>query len=90
MSITPFGKKLVLRKASGETQSKGGLYLPSGTVENNLSIRGVVVSKGRDVDPAVKVGDELIIQKNALLPIEVAGDDLFMVHEDDIWGRVDA
>jgi chaperonin GroES len=83
MKIKPLGDRILLKTEEGETQTKGGLYIPQTAQEKTQT--GVVVAVGDDKDVIkVKSGDRVMYDKYAGTNIKVDGVEHLIVKMSDI------
>lgn len=99
-SITPLGDRVLVRpfteaEARGEKDNKFGIILPD-SVSKEKSAQGkvIAVGTGRFVDGKrlpiqVKVGDIVIFSKYSYDEVELNGEELYMLREDNILGVLD-
>lgn len=94
MAIRPLHDRVLVRRAEEETTTRGGIVIPGSAAEKPAS--GVVVAAGkgklkdcgeyRPLD--VQVGDEVLFGKYAGTEVNVDGEKLLMMREEDILGVV--
>jgi len=90
MPIRPLHDRILVRRASEETKSSGGIFLPTSAQEKPM--KGEVVSTGngkilkdgtvRSLD--VKVGETVIFGKYSGTEIKVDEEDLLIMREEDV------
>ena len=94
-NIRPLRDRVVVRREEEERKSAGGIVIPDTVSEK--PIMGVVVSAGPGktldtgtvLEPAVKAGDKVLFGKYAGTEVELDGEKLVVMREDDIMGIVD-
>ena len=94
MKIRPLGDRVVVRPIEAEAKTAGGIVIPDTAREKSL--RGEVLAvgpgrrdkKGERVAIDLKVGDEVLFDRYAGAKITVSGQDLLILREDEILGRV--
>jgi len=90
MKIVPLGDRVVLRRASAESTTSGGIVLPDSAQDKPQ--RGEVVaigdghvkSDGSKIPLAVKEGDRVIFSSYAGDEIKVGDNDFLLLRESDI------
>ena len=95
MKFRPLHDRVVIRRAEGDTKSKGGIIIPDNAKEKPQE--GEVVSVGpgaRDeagkIHPLdVKKGDRILFGKWSGTEVKIDGEDLLIMKEADIMGVVD-
>lgn len=93
-ALAPLGDRILIRKAVVDTQTAGGILLPTSDKESN---EGTVVAVGpglRDVSgvlhaPTLKAGDTVLLPKYGGSEIEIGDEKLNLFREDDILGKFD-
>lgn len=92
-SLAPLGDRILIRKAVKETQTAGGILLPTdGAKQPN---EGTVVAVGpgiRDVSgvlhaPTLKSGDNVLLPQYGGTEVEIGDEKLSLFREDDILGK---
>lgn len=97
--IIPLGDRVVVRAAPEETESDGGIVRPDIGVEK--PVHGVVVARGEgywgtDRDGftlrplTVKVGDHVLYGKYSGSEVDIDGDKVLFMREDEILGILPA
>jgi chaperonin GroES len=93
VKIQPLYDRVVVRRDEARTQTESGLFLPGkeeapseGTV---LTIgTGGVTEAGKVRPLIVKEGERVLFGKYAGTPVEVGGEELLILREDDILGII--
>lgn len=81
------GNRLLIKQASLDEKSKGGVYIPSNaTSQPNV---GEVLSKGAAVTDEIKIGDKAIFLKYSASGMTLYGEELLFVTEKDVVGILD-
>ncbi len=90
LSIQPVGDRVVVKPLEKEEVSASGIIIPE-TVKKEKSERGVVMAVGAgryedgDLIPmTVKKGDEVLFEQTYLDPIELDGDEYYILSESSI------
>jgi chaperonin GroES len=94
MKIRPLGDRVVVRPIEADAKTPGGLVIPDTAREKSL--RGKVVAvgpggrnkKGERVAIDLKPGDEILYDRYAGAKVTVEGQELLILREDEILGRV--
>lgn len=90
MKIVPLGEKVVVQRLKAEEKTAGGIVLPDAAKEKPrqgkiLSIGdGRVLENGKRLRMQVKEGDRVIFSPYAGTEVNVDGDTLLIMSEDDI------
>lgn len=69
MKILPVGDYVVVKRLEDATVSKGGIFIPAVAQEKSIRAQVVAVGPGKTLDngyrvePSVKVGDKVLLQK---------------------------
>ncbi|HUX50490.1 MAG TPA: co-chaperone GroES [Spirochaetia bacterium] len=83
MKIKPLGDRILLKTEEGESQTKGGLYIPQ-TAQEKTQV-GQIVAVGDDKDViTVKVGQRVMYDKYAGTNIKIDGVEHLIVKMADI------
>ena len=90
MKIVPLGEKVVVQRLKADEKTAGGIVLPDAAKEKPqqgkiLSIGdGRVLENGKRLRMQVKEGDRVIFSSYAGTEVNVDGDTLLIMSEDDI------
>ncbi|MGB0238091.1 MAG: co-chaperone GroES [Cycloclasticus sp.] len=95
MNLRPLGDRVIIKRVEEEAVSAGGIVLPDSAKEKPS--RGEILAVGNgstndkgDVRPmSVKVGDNVLFGKYSGTEVEVDGDELLVMREDDIIAVVE-
>lgn len=88
MKIKPLGDRILLKTEEGETQTKGGLFIPQTAQEKTQT--GSVVAVGDDKDAIkVKAGDKVMYDKYAGTNIKIDGVEHLIVKASDILAVIE-
>lgn len=85
MTIKPLGDRVLVEPAQAEQVTAGGIIIPDSAKEKPL--KGIVKAVGggtKDEDMVVKAGDEVLYGKYAGTEIEIDGEKLLMMRQNDI------
>jgi len=95
MKFRPLHDRVVIRRAEGDTKSKGGIIIPDNAKEKPQEGEVVAVGPGvRDESGAlvpldVKAGDFILFGKWSGTEVKIDGEDLLIMKEADIMGVID-
>ena len=95
MKFRPLHDRVVIRRAEGETKSKGGIIIPDNAKEKPQEGEVIAVGPGsRDesgklIRLDVKVGDVVLFGKWSGSEVKIDGVDLLIMKEADIMGIVE-
>ena len=90
MNIRPLHDRVIIRRMEEEKTSPGGIVIPDSATEKPVKGKVLAVGKGKitdsgDVRPLdVKVGDIILFGKYSGTEVNVDGEDLLVMREDDI------
>ena len=90
MNIRPLHDRVIVRRMDEEKTSPGGTVIPDSATEKPLKGEVLAIGKGKllengDVRPLdVKVGDKILFGKYSGTEVNVDGEDLLVMREDDI------
>lgn len=95
MNLRPLNDRVIIKRVEEEAISAGGIVLPDSAKEKPsrgevLAVgNGATNSKG-DLQPmTVKVGDNVLFGKYSGTEVDVEGDELLVMREDDIIAIVE-
>jgi len=92
--IRPIRDRIVVRR-NAETKTAGGIVIPDTVSEKPMMGEIIAVGSGKTLDngavvePVVKVGDKVLFGKYAGTEVELAGEQLVVMREDDIMGVIE-
>lgn len=95
MNIKPLGDRVVLKAIEREQKTESGIVLPdSAKKEKPMEGEIVAVGEGRledgeRIEPAVKVGDQVIYSKYAGTEVKVDGKEFLILSEKDVLAIID-
>ena len=90
MNIRPLHDRVIVRRMDEEKTSPGGIVIPDSATEKPVKGEVLAIGKGKllengDVRPLdVKVGDKILFGKFSGTEVNVDGEDLLVMREDDI------
>lgn len=96
-TFRPLHDQIVLKIRERDERSKGGIYIPSTAKDQELAwvadVRAVgpgrILESGRRLEPAVRVGDTVILGKYMGSEIEFEGEKYVIVREEHLLAVVD-
>ncbi len=90
MKIRPLHDRVLVKRASEENVSKGGIVIPGSAAEKPVRGKVVAVGKGKLADDGsvrkldVKAGDSILFGKYSGTEVKVDGEEYLVMREDDI------
>ena len=93
MKLVPLGDRVVLKQLEAEETTKSGIVLPGQTKEKPQQAEVVAVGPGgvvdgKEVEMAVKVGDQVIYSKYVGTEVELEKEEYIIVRQSDILAVV--
>ena len=94
MNIRPLHDRVIVRRMDEEKTSPGGIVIPDSATEKPVKGEVLAIGKGKllengDVRPLdVKVGDKILFGKYSGTEVNVDGEDLLVMREDDITATI--
>lgn len=94
-SLAPLGDRVLVRRAPKETQTAGGIFLPSDKTKDPNEGTVVAVGPGeRDVTgtlhpTTLKSGDQVLLPEYGGSKLKIDDEELFLFRESDILGKFD-
>ena len=83
--MKPVNDRVVVKPASAEEKTKGGLYIPDNAKEKPLRGEVVAVGPGKEGNlMSVRVGDSVLYGKYSGTEFSHEGNDYLIMREDDI------
>ncbi len=96
MNIRPLHDRIVVKRLDSEEKTAGGIVLPGSAQEKPQMGEVVAVGAGRPLDNGdvraleVKTGEKVLFGKFAGTEINVDGQELLVMREEDLFAVVDA
>ncbi len=96
MNLSPLHDRLIVKPASPEETTKGGIIIPDTAKEKPMQGEvlaigtGKVSEEGKVTPLALKVGDTVLYGKYSGTEITVDGDDLLIMRESDVFAVVNS
>jgi chaperonin GroES len=95
MKVTPLADKVVVKRLEANERTAGGIVLPDSAKDRPQQGRvlsvgdGRLLSDGKRVKPQVSEGDRIVFANYAGSEVDVDGDELLILREEDILAVVD-
>ena len=92
--LVPLGDRIVVQRQESQEKTVGGIYLPDSAKDRPTRGKVISVGDGRVLENGsrsqlqVKVGDHVLFTSYAGSEVNVDGDDLMLMTEDDILAIV--
>jgi len=98
INLRPLSDRIAVRKLARAEKSPGGIIIPETAADERKAWEGEVVAvgpgrvmdNGQRVEPRVKTGDRVLVGKYAATEIELDGQKVALLREDDILGILEA
>ena len=94
-SITPLGRRVLVKRSNSEEKTAGGIFLPDTAKEKPQEAEVLALGTGKDDEGkdvttlfTVKVGNKVLISKYGGTEVKLDGDDVLIINESDILGIV--
>lgn len=94
MNLAPLHDRVIVKPATPEETTKGGIIIPDTAKEKPMQGEilavgtGKVGDDGKVVPMALKVGDKVLYGKYSGTEISVDGDDLLIMRETDVFAVI--
>ncbi|MFP3870086.1 MAG: co-chaperone GroES [Syntrophobacteria bacterium] len=95
MKLQPLNDRIVVKRTEEEEVTKGGIIIPDTAKEKPIQGRilavgtGKVTEDGNKLSLDVKEGDNILFSKYAGAEVEIEGEDLLIMREDDVLAVVE-
>lgn len=88
MKFEPLLDMVLVRTVVAPEKSEGGIIIPEGS--RNKPDEGIIISKGPDCEDVPGIGDRVIFGKYVGLELNIpgVGDNVLLLHQSDIYGRI--
>jgi chaperonin GroES len=93
-TFTPLSDRVAIRPLPAEETTQSGIIIPD--TARDKPQRGTVLAvgpgrmeNGQRIEMSVKEGDSVLFGKYAGTEISLDGEDVLIVREDDLFGRID-
>ena len=96
MNIRPLQDRIIVTRIDEEEKSAGGIIIPDTAKEKPQEGKVVAVGKGKVTEEGkllkldIKKGDRVLFGKYSGSEVNVDGDDLLIMREDDVLGVIEA
>ena len=94
-SITPLGRRVLVKRSNSEEKTAGGIFLPDTAKEKPTEAEVIALGTGKDDEGkdvstlfTVKKGDKVLISKYGGTEVKLNGDDVLIINETDILGII--
>ncbi len=94
MNLQPLGDRVIVKRIDSETKTASGIVIPDAAAEKPDQGEVLAVGPGKKTDKGdliamnVKVGDRVLFGKYSGQTVKVAGDELLVMKEDDLFAIV--
>ncbi|WP_353233640.1 co-chaperone GroES [Diaphorobacter ruginosibacter] len=95
MNLRPLHDRVIVKRLENETKTASGIVIPDSAAEKPDQGEVVAVGPGKRDDKGalialnVKVGDRVLFGKYSGQSVKVAGDELLVMKEDDLFAVVE-
>ncbi len=95
-NIRPLRDRVVVRRLEEERKTAGGIVIPDTATEKPMMGMVIALGAGRILEngnvqePIVRVGDKVLFGKYAGTEVELNGETLIVMREDDILAIIEA
>jgi chaperonin GroES len=96
MKFRPLHDRVVIRRAEGDTKSKGGIIIPDTAKEKPQQGKVIAAGKGKAKDDGkvlpldVKAGDTILFGKYSGQDIKIDGEEYLIMREDEVLAVLEA
>jgi chaperonin GroES len=90
MKVRPLHDRLIVRRVEDKETARGGIVIPDTAKEKPMEGEVLAVGKGKLLEDGttlaldVKVGDRVLFGKYSGTEIEIEGEDVLIVREDEV------
>ena len=95
VNVRPLGDRVLVKRIEEEEVLKGGIIIPDTAKEKPLQAEVVATGPGRRSEKGdlialeVKAGQRILLGKYSGTEVEIDGDELVIIREDDVLGIVE-
>jgi len=95
MNLRPLADRVIVKRVESETKTASGIVIPDNAAEKPDQGEVLAVGPGKRNDKGelspltVKVGDRVLFGKYSGQTVKVAGDELLVMKEDDLFAVVE-
>ena len=92
--LRPLHDRVLIKRVEGETQTKGGIFIPDNAKEKPLEGEVIAVGTGRILEDGtvralqVKAGDRVLFSKYSETEVKLDGQTFLLMREDDLLGII--
>ena len=91
--LSPLHDRVLIKRINIEEKTKGGIFIPNSAREKPLEGKVLAVGPGKIVNGnrellTVKIGDKILFSKYSETEVEIDGEMLLLLREDDILGII--
>ena len=96
MKLRPLADRVIVKLVESETKTASGIYIPDNAAEKPDQGEVLAVGPGKRNDKGevaaltVKVGDRVLFGKYSVQTVNVDGDELLVMKEDDLFAVVES
>ncbi len=95
MKIRPLQDRLIVKRLSEETKTKGGIIIPDSAKEKPLEAKVIAVGNGKILEDGkvramdIKPNDTILFSKYAGTEVKIDGEDHLILREEDVLGIIE-
>ena len=95
MNLRPLHDRVIVKRLENETMTASGIFIPDNAAEKPDQGEVLAVGPGKHdedgdrIEMSVKVGDRVLFGKYSGQTVRVAGDELLVMKEDDLFAVVE-
>ena len=95
MTLRPLADRVIVKRIDSETTTASGIVIPDAAAEKPDQGEVLAVGPGRRdedgdrIEMSVKVGDRVLFGKYSGQTVKIAGDELLVMKEDDLFAVVE-
>jgi len=95
MNLRPLADRVIVKRVENETKTASGIVIPDSAAEKPDQGEVLAVGPGKKNDKGeliamnVKVGDRVLFGKYSGQTVKIAGDELLVMKEDDLFAVVE-
>ena len=95
MKIRPLQDRLIVKRVTEETKTKGGIIIPDSAKEKPLEAKVIAVGNGKILEDGkiramdIKAGDRVLFGKWSGTEVKIDGEELLIMKESDIMGIIE-
>ena len=95
MKLRPLADRVIVKRMENETKTASGIYIPDNAAEKSdqgevLAVGpGRISEEGKLVPLTVKVGDRVLFGRYGGQPVQVDGEELLVMKEEDLFAIVE-